>query len=568
MPNYDLIDSAALIKEIYSSAHDYGIFTMDLDGLITTWNSGAERIIGFSSEEIIGVNSAVIFSTEDRSNEKPEEEMRIANTTGRAEDYRWHKRKDGSLFWADGVLTQLHDTNDLHIGYLKIFRDITDRKLAETEMYRMANSDRLTGLANRYAFESHAGELLSLNSRTRQALALLLIDLDRFKEVNDSLGHYAGDMLLQQAAQRMRDILRESDYLARLGGDEFALLQPDIHSMHAGAELASKLVHVLSEPFQIEERAITISASIGIAVCPHDAGDLDQLLKKADLALYRAKKDGKARYHYFTNNLDMAAYKKVQDIAALRLATEQKNFYLEYQPKVALPSGEIIGIEALLRCTNPALMQSPIEELIDLAQETGLMKGLSYWVIGEACKQLVHWKNLGLLSARICINLCASDLTDPDFPSIYDDLIAGAGVHPSELEIEITEREALDIEKRGIGVMKALRSRGTELVLDDFGTGYSALSYLRDLPVTCVKIDKSFFADIPSNLQSCAVVSAIIDLSSALGLMVVAEGVETEAQAAFLTSIECNAMQGFLVSPPLPAAAMTAWLESRVKVPS
>lgn len=564
MPSYKLIECDALIKEIYESAYDYGIFTIDLDGLVTSWNIGAERIIGFSSDEIIGENSTVIFSTEDRSLDKPQEEMHIANTTGRAEDYRWHKRKDGSLFWADGVLTRLHDINEQHIGYLKIFRDITERKLADAEMYRMANSDRLTELANRYAFELHAVELLSLTIRTGQALALLLIDLDRFKEVNDTFGHHVGDELLKQAAQRMRATLRESDYLARLGGDEFALLQPDIHSMHAGAELASKLIRVLSEPFQIEARAITISASIGIAVSPHDASELDVLLKKADLALYRAKKDGKARYHYFTHHLDMAAYKKAQDITALRLATEQKDFHLEYQPKVALPSGQIIGIEALLRCTNPAFEHSPIEDVIELADESGLMKELSYWVMDEACRQLVKWRNLGLARGKMCINLCASDLTDPDFPGIFDILLSGAGVDPSEIEIEITEREALDVEQRGIGVLTALRSRGAELVLDDFGTGYSALSYLRDLPVTCVKIDKSFFTHIPDNLQSCAIVSAIINLASALGLLVVAEGVETEAQAAFLTSIKCDAMQGYLVSPPLPAAAMTAWLESRV----
>ena len=567
MPNYDLIDSAALIKEIYSSAHDYGIFTIDLDGLITTWNSGAERIIGFSADEIIGENCAVIFSTEDRSLDKPQEEMRMADATGRAEDYRWHKRKDGSLFWADGVLTQLHDVNDQQIGYLKIFRDITDRKLAETEMYKMANFDRLTGLANRYAFEFHASELLTLAARNGQPLALLLIDLDHFKEVNDSLGHHAGDLLLQQAAQRMRDTLRESDYLARLGGDEFALLQPDIHSMHAGAELASKLVRILSEPFPIDGRAMMISASIGIAVSPQDASDLDKLLKKADLALYRAKKDGKARYHYFTNNLDMAAYKRIQDIAALRIAIENENFFLEYQPKVALPSGDIIGIEALLRCTHPAFAHSPIEFAINLAKESGLMKGLSYWIMEEACKQLVDWKKQGLWSLKMCVNLCAGDLTDPDFPAIFDRVLAEAGADPNQIEFELTEREALDIEKHGIGILMTLRSRGAGLVLDDFGTGYSALSYLRDLPVTCVKIDKSFFADIPHNLQSCAVVSAVKNLSSALGLEVVAEGVETEQQLAFLNSIECDAMQGFLVSPPLPPAAMSAWLASRTQRP-
>ena len=300
------IDSASLLKEIYNSTYDYGIFTFDLDGRITTWNIGAERIMGFSGEEMIGRDNIIMFTPEDRARNEPQAEMEIARTTGRAEDYRWHLRKDGSRFWADGVLTMIRDEQGRQTGYLKILRDGTDRKIAEAEMYRAANSDRLTGLANRCSFEAHATELIAIASRGGRQMALQLIDLDRFKQVNDSFGHHAGDLLLQQAAQRMREVLRHSDFVARLGGDEFVVLQPNLPSMQAGAELAGKIIKALSRPFDIAGHAIQIGGSIGIAVFPHDAHDLDDLLKKADLALYRAKEEGKGKYHYFTESLALS----------------------------------------------------------------------------------------------------------------------------------------------------------------------------------------------------------------------------------------------------------------------
>lgn len=565
--NLGSVDAAALLAAIYSSTLDFGIFTVDLEGNVTTWNAGAERITGFSPSETLTKAQSLVFTPEDLAKNEPTQEMHIALTAGRAEDYRWHMRKDGTRFWADGVMTTLNDVDGRHIGYLKIFRDITDRHETEAEMYRLAHSDMLTGLPNRYAFEMHALNMIAAASRIEQPMALHLVDLDHFKQVNDTFGHHVGDLLLQQATLRIQKVLRESDFIARLGGDEFALLQSHLPSIEAAANLASKVNAELSRPFEIESNKIHIGGSIGIALCPHDADDLDQLLKKADLALYRAKVEQKSAYHYYTEHLDATAHQRNRLVAALRKAVSNKEFRLEYQPQILFSTGELHGVEALLRCTNPAFDDISIETLIDLAISAGLIKDLSFWVLHEACKQLRVWKDSGWEDLRVCVNLCSEDLTNLETPDIISSILAQTSLHPSSLEVEITERQALQVELHGLTILQTLRAKGINLSLDDFGTGYSALSYLTKLPVTAIKLDmtaikldKSFLHDIPGDQQSTAVVKAIMNLSHALGLKIIAEGVETTEQAAFLKANNCTALQGYFVSKPLLAKDMTAWL--------
>lgn len=556
----NLIDPLSLLNAIYNSTLDYGIITIDLDGHLTSWNVGAERITGFAAGEAIAHDQALIFTPEDIADMEPQLSMQIACTKGRAEDYRWHMRKDGSRFWAEGVLTSLKDANGAHIGYLKIFRDITDRKQADAEVYRIAHSDMLTGLANRYAFEIQAKQMIAAALRSGQPMALHLIDLDRFKQVNDSFGHHAGDLLLQQAAQRMRGVLRESDYLARLGGDEFALLQPNMEDMQAGGLLAAKLNQELSQPFPLDGRSAQISGSIGISICPCDADNLDHLLKRADLAMYRAKSENHGAYHYYTSQLDKAAHQRSRDVSAIRQAIERKEFWLEYQPKLALGTGKILGIEALLRCSNATLRNHPVDSLIDLAISAGLMQTLSLWVLHTACEQLRQWQDRGFGEFTICVNLCSCDLTDPAIPDVINSILSMSALQSHHLELEITERQALDIEMHGLSVLERLHARGIRLVLDDFGTGYSALSYLTRLPVSAIKLDKSFLEGIPDSAQGSAVVKAVMHLSHALGIDIVAEGVENDRQAAFLEANNCTAIQGFLVTRPLTAEGMGHWL--------
>lgn len=554
------IPYSALVNAIYHSTFDYGIVSLDLTGKILSWNTGAERILGYSSKEVIGQYYGVMFTREDLANNEPQLEIQIASEKGRVEDYRWHVRKDGSRFWADGAMTQIQDENKQPIGYLKLFRDITGQMQAEKEMHRIAYSDMLTGLANRHFLSIQSVEKIAMAMRTGKPMALQLIDLDGFKRVNDTLGHHAGDMLLQQCAARMQRVVRDNDFLARLGGDEFVVLQSNMVSLQSAAELAKKLIRVLSQPFKIDHTEVKISASIGLALCPSDADNLDHLLKRADLALYRAKNEGKGKFHYYTQTLDALAHQKVIEQEDLRYAIKRKEFWLEYQPKISLADSRQIGVEALLRCGHPALRSNPMEYIVELALEIGMMKDLSFWVLEEACRQLKRWKEQGMDNVKVAVNLCSQDLTSRDTLGYIDHVVEKNGISHCDLEIELTERQALEVEKHGLNNLSALRMRGIDVALDDFGVGFSALSYLRNFPVTSVKLDKSFLVDVPGNAQGCAIIKSIVDLSNALGLQVIAEGVETPEQIEFLKHNNCSALQGYLISRPLSAPAMTQWL--------
>lgn len=559
----DVGDPFALLKDIYNTTFDYCIISFDLDGKVTTWNVGAERITGFSSQEMIGQNIIAIYTAEDRLAGEPQDEREIAMAKGRAEDHRWHLRKDGSRFFADGVLTLTHNTTKRHAGYLKIFRDITDRKLAEAETLRAATSDMLTGLANRYSFEAHGNEMVAIAMRSRQLLALHLIDLDGFKQVNDSFGHQAGDQVLKQVAQRILNAIRSSDFSARLGGDEFVVLQPNMASASEAGKLAAKLNEALSRPYRIGDREVLISGSIGIALCPGDAADLDHLQKKADLAMYRSKAQGNNTYSYFTKRLDEAAHQRARDHRAIAQALANDQFYLAYQPRIASSTGCIQAMKALLRCSNAALADYPTEYVVELGIEAGVMKELSLRILREACEQLQRWKRMGMAELKMCINLTTGDVADPFLTEYLDEILERTGLSGADLEIELTERYAMGIQHSGMEVLDALRSRGIGINIDDFGIGHSALGHLVNSPVTGVKLDRSLLSGVPQDPQRSAVAKAMVGLTQALELQVIAEGVETREQAAFLRENHCDALQGFLFAAPLPSREMTIWLSEK-----
>ncbi|NVM77401.1 diguanylate cyclase (GGDEF)-like protein/PAS domain S-box-containing protein [Duganella sp. SG902] len=547
-----------LLQQIYLNVRDFAIFTMDTQGRVTSWNLGAELIFGFAPDEIIGQNVACLFTAEDQRDGEQWLEMELAAKCDRASDYRWHQRKDHSMFWADGVLTPIPGGDGQPSGYLKILRDITERKLAQDEIRRLATVDVLTGLANRAAFDARRSEMVSLAERTGQQLLLLMVDLDQFKEVNDMLGHQAGDQLLQQAAQRIRAVSRESDYIARLGGDEFALLQPYAPSPASGGVLAEKLLQEMAQAFMINGREIKISASIGIAVCPVDATSPDALLKKADLALYHAKNAGRNRYHYYTQALDEIAHRKSADHNELRHVLRTGSYWLEYQP-ILTADGRPFAMEALLRLPD-FLGQQPVEYVIGLAGELGALPELGKGVLRRACAQLRHWRDAGLRGLRICINTCAKELLDKDYLAQIDVVMAESGLAAGDVEIELTERDAIELERNGSHMIEQLRLRGFMVSLDDFGTGYSSLSYLRALPVNTIKLDKSFLRGVPGNDDANAVVRMVIRLAQDLRLNVVAEGVENIEQATFLGDAGCTAFQGYLYSPALNPDDATDWL--------
>ncbi|MDO9422472.1 MAG: EAL domain-containing protein [Herminiimonas sp.] len=557
---HTLKEPSSLLKNIYDSATHFAIITTDLGGKVTTWNIGAERILGFLKDDMIGCDLSRIFTTEDKAAGAVAEEIATAIATGRATDYRWHMRKNGCQFWADGMLTPiLSDSNEI-IGYLKILQDITERKTAHDEIIRLATVDPLTALANRRCFDTRTGEMIQLSARVGRSLQLFMIDLDRFKEVNDTHGHPAGDELLRQVASRLKGLSRESDFIGRLGGDEFGLLQIGPIDFASSGEFASKLVSCLADPFHIGDVVVQISASVGIASSPLDGTDPEELLKKADLALYKAKSAGRNRFHYFTDELDRIARKRRMDSEELRRVVSDRSFWLVYQPIVESTSGRATAMEALIRFPGPALSGYTVDYVIDLAREIGLISEIGGWVFGEACTQLRRWKDAGIVDLRISINTCAKELLDTSYLASIRSSLTQSGIAEADIDIELTERDAIDLNGVGSSVLQKLAADGFKLSLDDFGTGYSSLSSLRSLPMTTIKLDKSFLIDVPTDPDANAVTVAVISLAKALRLHVVAEGVEERKQAHFLQEMKCELFQGYLFSKPMPPIQATDWL--------
>jgi diguanylate cyclase (GGDEF)-like protein/PAS domain S-box-containing protein len=558
------MDDSGLLKAIFASATDYAIIVMNNDGVITIWNAGAELLTGFRQEEVLGKYVDFIFAEEDRAQNMAQKQFSIALSAGRSTNQCWHVRKDASRFLVDSVTSPIFDENGVQSGFLTILCDITEKKRTAEELASRARFDALTGLANRAAFDAKAMEMVANTLRGDHLLVLHMIDLDHFKEINDTLGHRAGDILLRQVAQRMRGITRDTDFIARIGGDEFIVLQSNVHTAEAGGVLAEKILNALSKPLDIEGHEVRCGASIGIAVCPQDAREPEQLIRNADLALYRAKRSGRGGYKCFTEHLDAEAHKKNRDLAELRRAMEESSFWLAYQPKIESRSGQPIALEALLRCNNPMLATYPIGHVIDLAIEAGLMPKIGAWILMEACRQTRKWQAAGLPHIRLCVNLCTRELTDPEIIHQIDTTLDRSGLPPDHLEIEITERQIFDSKEQGVMILKELHSRGATIAIDDFGIGYSSLSYLRRLPVDSLKLDKSFLDSVPFDQQSCAIAKSIINLAHSLNLDVVAEGVESSEQQDFLRRENCQQMQGYFISRPLDAAAMTIWLRDRV----
>lgn len=562
---YPAEDRAGLLDAILVSAKHYGIVVMDPNGKIKTWNSGAENIFGYKTPEIIGQPISALFTVEDQKHGVPERELETARRKGRADDLRWHLRKDGSLFWADGVMTPIFGPGGELAGYVKILRDATEQREIEMEVARLARVDPLTGLANRAEFDERLKDMTAAAARHGQLLILQLVDLDHFKQVNDGFGHHVGDLVLREAAQRMLLAVRETDLVARVGGDEFVVLQPDADSPDVGATVAQKLVDTLSEPYIVDGIQVRIGVSIGISVYPQDATDRDQLLRKADLALYRVKDGSRNGYHYFTHELDYKSHKRTRDSEAIHRAVRDGMFTIHYQPEVDVQSGKVVAMEALLRCTEPALSGYPIEQVIALAMDANLMEQVSLWLLNEAASQLREWEK-ELPHLKLCVNLCASEMLDEHLPGKISAALARAGLKPADLEVEITERELFDSGERGLSILCKLRSKGISVAIDDFGSGYSSLSYLNNLPIDAVKLDKSFLRDIPDSAQARTVAGAVVDLVCGLDLQIVIEGVETAEQARFFQhQSRCGLMQGYFFSPPLPAPQMTAWLADRGK---
>ncbi|MHB1174286.1 MAG: putative bifunctional diguanylate cyclase/phosphodiesterase [Sulfuriferula sp.] len=468
----------------------------------------------------------------------------------------WHmKCSDGSLIPVEVSAKILSD------GRIQgIARNISERKQHETQLVHLANHDSLTGLPNRSLFQDRLQQALMKARRNGLKVAVLFCDLDRFKRINDSLGHDVGDQLLQTVAGRLLGSVRESDTVARLGGDEFAIILDDFATEDAVSGIAQKILYTLARPLAITTLNLSTTSSIGISFFPEDGDTAQALLKNADAAMYLAKARGKNNFQFYSQGIASDALEHLNLEINLRLALEREELVLHYQPQVDLKSGRVIGVEALLRWRRPAGDMTLPAQLIPLAEETGLIGPIGKWVLRTACLQNKAWQDAGLPGMRVAVNLSAKQFMHQDLVQIVERALDETGLEARYLELEITESSLMQKSEDAVVTLGKLKAMGVHLSIDDFGTGYSSLSYLQRFPIDTLKIDQSFVYDIATNQASAVITQAVIALAHTMKLRVIAEGVETASQIAFLAENRCDAMQGYYVSHPLPADGLAAFL--------
>ena len=535
-------------SQILDQIHE-SVLTMDLNGFITSWNKGAERLFGYSAVEAVGRN--IIFLYDDEDEDLGDE---FLEQGGRLMEVR-RKKKNGEVFWASLSLSQLCDMEDRSIGLIAYLTDITERKQAEERIHHLAYYDDLTSLPNRSLLTKLVDQAIIVAQRTGAHGCVMFIDLNRFKLINDTLGRAVGDALLREISQRFRLALRDQDVVARLSGDEFAVGLFDIHQHYEASMVANKLLAALNEPFLIDGHDLRVSASIGISVFPQDGNDAETLLRLADIAMYRAKQNASTdgeHIAFYSQDMNKGMQERMRIESGLRQALGNGQLLLHYQPKFEISTGKIIGAEALVRWKHPERGLVPPAEFIPLAEATGLVVQVGEWVLEAACAQAQAWKEKGLPPVRLAVNVSAREFTSA-LPGRVMDTLRRYGLEPSWLELEITESTLMHNIERVIGIMDRLTAAGITLSLDDFGTGYSSLSYLKRFPIDTLKIDRSFTTGIPVDTNDCAIASTIISIAQQLNHKVIAEGVETPEQLAFLKDSGCDEVQGYLFSRPLPA---------------
>ncbi len=538
-----------------------GFIVTDAQRNIVKVNQAFTTICGFSEQEALGQNLTMLAA----GRQEPaffKSLWREIAVSGRWQGEVWTRRKDGSVYPVWLSVTRVVDNQGQATQYIGAFSDITQRKADEDDIRRLAHFDPLTGLANRALLSDRANHALHVARRSNQPLALMFIDLDHFKNVNDSLGHDIGDRLLVALGGRFKAVLRDEDTLSRLGGDEFVLLLPGTDAAGA-AHVAQKLVQLTQEPHQIERHELTITPSIGIALFPEDGADFDGLAKCADAAMYRAKQGGRNCFRFHTAEIQAQSARALLLENALRRAIVRGQLQLHYQPQMSLRGDKIVGAEALLRWQHPELGRVSPAEFIPIAESCGLITSIGEWVLRTAMEQMKAWLNAGINPITMAVNLSTVQFRQQNLPELVTRILDEAGVAPECLELELTESVAADDPDGAVAVMNALCERGVRMSIDDFGTGYSSLSYLKRFKVYKLKIDQSFVRGVMDDPEDRAIVAAIVNLASSLGLQTIAEGVETLEQMEFLRQAGCDEIQGYWLSRPLTAEQFEAFVRSR-----
>jgi diguanylate cyclase (GGDEF)-like protein/PAS domain S-box-containing protein len=465
-------------------------------------------------------------------------------------------RSDGVEFPVQLSSIAVRGSDGTCLGMVTTCEDISSRKEAEQRIQQLAYCDTLTGLANRLTLLDRLQQALAQARRDGNRVGLFFLDLDNFKDVNDTQGHHFGDLLLREVALRLGSCVRDCDTLARLGGDEFIVLMAGIGSLEGAAIAARRVLAVFDAPFVIEGRQVFSGASIGIALYPEDAGDAEGLLKCADAAMYQAKADGKQSCHFFSRELNERNLRRVTMENGLHYGLEREEFFLEYQPQWNVRTGRIVGVEALLRWQHADFGLLQPCEFIPLTEKTGTIVDIGEWVLRTACRQGKEWIDRGLTGLRVAVNISGQQLRAPDFPGMLERVLSETGLPPGSLELEFTEGILMNDVERTVDTLRALKERGVRLSIDDFGTGYSALSHLQRFPIDRIKIDRAFLRELATGSDKGTIVTAILALAKNLRIAVMAEGVETGEQLRFLTLHGCDELQGYFLARPMPADAL------------
>jgi diguanylate cyclase (GGDEF)-like protein/PAS domain S-box-containing protein len=538
-----------------------GVMITGPDQRIVAVNQAFTRITGYGEEEVKGCEPKILRSG--RHGDDYYRQMWSAiNSAGRWQGEIWNRRKDGVDYpeWLN--ISVVRDDADAIINYIGVFSDITTIKEAQDKLEYTAHHDALTGLPNRLLFRDRLEQALAAARRTGESVALLFVDLDRFKLINDTLGHDAGDLLLQAVAQRLVGCLREEDTVARMGGDEFVVIQKGVCHPDDAALLATRMLTEINRPLSLAGHEIVVSLSIGISLYPLDGGDTSALLKNADAAMYRAKEKGRNCYQYYANEMSGAGLERLELESDLCQALQRAELQVHYQPQVDLASGRIVGAEALVRWQHAARGMIPPAVFIPMAEDNGMIGHIGDWVLNTACADARAWQLAGLPPLRVAVNVSGRQIGNDHVVDKVAAALKNSGLAPQFLEVEVTESVVMQDAAQAISTLHALQDMGVALAIDDFGTGYSSLSYLKRFPINKLKIDKSFIDGLEDAPDDAAIAVAIIAMAHSLGHTVIAEGVETEAQVEFLRAHGCDEMQGYFFSCPVPVEQFVEILKS------